>query len=419
MSTTNQNSLLRFTTAGSVDDGKSTLIGRLLYDSKSIFEDQLEAVENSSRKKGLENADLSLLTDGLRAEREQGITIDVAYRYFATPRRKFIIADTPGHVQYTRNMVTGASTADLAIILIDARHGLVEQTHRHSFIASLLGIKHLVVCVNKMDLVDFNEDAYQTITSAFRNFSSRLDIPDIKFIPISALLGDNVVEASAKMPWYEGGTLLSHLEEVHVGSDRNLQDCRFPIQYVIRPQTDEARDFRGYAGRIASGVFKVGDEVVALPSGMQSRVKEIFVGADAVERAFPPQSVTITLESDIDLSRGDMLVRENNQPQSLQEIDAQLCWMGEEALNPGVRYIVRHGTTEVKSMIREVLYKVDINTLHRNEDDEQVGMNDIARVRLRTASPLLADDYRRNRTTGSFILIDPGTNLTVAAGFIS
>jgi sulfate adenylyltransferase subunit 1 len=419
MSTTNQNSLLRFTTAGSVDDGKSTLIGRLLYDSKSIFEDQLEAVENSSRKKGLENADLSLLTDGLRAEREQGITIDVAYRYFATPRRKFIIADTPGHVQYTRNMVTGASTADLAIILIDARHGLVEQTHRHSFIASLLGIKHLVVCVNKMDLVDFNEDAYQTITSAFRSFSSRLDIPDIKFIPISALLGDNVVGASANMPWYEGGTLLSHLEEVHVGSDRNLQDCRFPIQYVIRPQTDEARDFRGYAGRIASGVFKVGDEVVALPSGMQSRVKEIFVGADAVERAFPPQSVTITLESDIDLSRGDMLVRENNQPQNLQEIDAQLCWMGEEGLNPGVRYIVRHGTTEVKSMIREVLYKVDINTLHRNEDDKQVGMNDIARVRLRTASPLLVDDYRRNRTTGSFILIDPGTNLTVAAGFIS
>ena len=419
MSTTNQNSLLRFTTAGSVDDGKSTLIGRLLYDSKSIFEDQLEAVENSSRKKGLENADLSLLTDGLRAEREQGITIDVAYRYFATPRRKFIIADTPGHVQYTRNMVTGASTADLAIILIDARHGLVEQTHRHSFIASLLGIKHLVVCVNKMDLVDFNEDAYQTITSAFRNFSSRLDIPDIKFIPISALLGDNVVEASVNMRWYEVGTLLSHLEEVHVGSDRNLQDCRFPIQYIIRPQTDEARDFRGYAGRIASGVFKVGDEVVALPSGIQSRVKEIFVGADAVERAFPPQSVTITLESDIDLSRGDMLVRENNQPQSLQEIDAQLCWMGEEGLNPGVRYIVRHGTTEVKSIIREVLYKVDINTLHRNEDDKQIGMNDIARVRLRTASPLLADDYRRNRTTGSFILIDPGTNLTVAAGFIS
>ncbi len=419
MSTTNQNSLLRFTTAGSVDDGKSTLIGRLLYDSKSIFEDQLEAVENSSRKKGLENTDLSLLTDGLRAEREQGITIDVAYRYFATPRRKFIIADTPGHVQYTRNMVTGASTADLAIILIDARQGLVEQTHRHSFIASLLGIKHLVVCVNKMDLVEFNEDTYQSITSAYRNFSSRLDIPDIKFIPISALLGDNVVEASANMPWYEGGTLLSHLEEVHIGSDRNLQDCRFPIQYVIRPQTDEARDFRGYAGRVASGVFKVGDEVVGLPSGMQTRVKEIFVGTEAVERAFPPQSVTITLEDDIDLSRGDMLVRENNQPQSVQELDAQICWMGEEGMNPSVRYIVRHGTTEIKSMIREVLYKVDINTLHRNEDDKQVGMNDIARIRFRAASPLLADDYRRNRTTGSFILIDPGTNLTVAAGFIS
>lgn len=414
-----QNSLLRFTTAGSVDDGKSTLIGRLLYDSKSIFEDQLEAVETSSKKKGLEGADLSLLTDGLRAEREQGITIDVAYRYFATPKRKFIIADTPGHVQYTRNMVTGASTADLAIILIDARHGMMEQTHRHSFIASLLGIKHLVVCVNKMDLVDFNEDKYQQITSAYRNFASRLDIPDIKFIPISALLGDNVVDASTQMPWYTGTTLLQHLEEVHVGGDRNLQDCRFPIQYVIRPQIDRARDFRGYAGRIASGVFKVGDDIVALPSGMGSKIKAIFVGAQSIEAAFPPQSVTITLETDIDLSRGDMMVRANNQPESLQELDAQVCWMGDEPLNPGIRYIVRHGTSEIKSMIREVLYKVDINTLHRNEEDKSIGMNDIARIRLRTASPLLADDYRRNRTTGSFILIDPGTNLTVAAGFIS
>ena len=414
-----QNSLLRFTTAGSVDDGKSTLIGRLLYDSKSIFEDQLEAVETSSKKKGLEGADLSLLTDGLRAEREQGITIDVAYRYFATPKRKFIIADTPGHVQYTRNMVTGASTADLAIILIDARHGMMEQTHRHSFIASLLGIKHLVVCVNKMDLVDFNEDKYQQITSAYRNFASRLDIPDIKFIPISALLGDNVVDASTQMPWYTGTTLLQHLEEVHVGGDRNLQDCRFPIQYVIRPQIDGARDFRGYAGRIASGVFKVGDDIVALPSGMGSKIKAIFVGAQSIEAAFPPQSVTITLETDIDLSRGDMMVRANNQPESLQDLDAQVCWMGDEPLNPGIRYIVRHGTSEVKSMIREVLYKVDINTLHRNEEDKSIGMNDIARIRLRTASPLLADDYRRNRTTGSFILIDPGTNLTVAAGFIS
>jgi sulfate adenylyltransferase subunit 1 len=414
-----QNSLLRFTTAGSVDDGKSTLIGRLLYDSKSIFEDQLEAVETSSKKKGLEGADLSLLTDGLRAEREQGITIDVAYRYFATPKRKFIIADTPGHVQYTRNMVTGASTADLAIILIDARHGMMEQTHRHSFIASLLGIKHLVVCVNKMDLVDFNEDKYQQITSAYRNFASRLDIPDIKFIPISALLGDNVVDASTQMPWYTGTTLLQHLEEVHVGGDRNLQDCRFPIQYVIRPQIDGARDFRGYAGRIASGVFKVGDDIVALPSGMGSKIKAIFVGAQSIEAAFPPQSVTITLETDIDLSRGDMMVRANNQPESLQELDAQVCWMGDEPLNPGIRYIVRHRTSEIKSMIREVLYKVDINTLHRNEEDKSIGMNDIARIRLRTASPLLADDYRRNRTTGSFILIDPGTNLTVAAGFIS
>jgi sulfate adenylyltransferase subunit 1 len=414
-----QNSLLRFTTAGSVDDGKSTLIGRLLYDSKSIFEDQLEAVETSSKKKGLEGADLSLLTDGLRAEREQGITIDVAYRYFATPKRKFIIADTPGHVQYTRNMVTGASTADLAIILIDARHGMMEQTHRHSFIASLLGIKHLVVCVNKMDLVDFNEDKYQQITAAYRNFASRLDIPDIKFIPISALLGDNVVDASTQMHWYTGTTLLQHLEEVHVGGDRNLQDCRFPIQYVIRPQIDGARDFRGYAGRIASGVFKVGDDIVALPSGMGSKIKEIFVGAQSIEAAFPPQSVTITLETDIDLSRGDMMVRANNQPESLQEIDAQVCWMGDEPLNPGIRYIVRHGTSKIKSMIREVLYKVDISTLHRNEEDKSIGMNDIARIKLRTASPLLVDDYRRNRTTGSFVLIDPNSNLTVAAGFIS
>ena len=414
----NQNSLLRFTTAGSVDDGKSTLIGRLLYDSKSIFEDQMQAIEQSSRNKGLETADLSLLTDGLRSEREQGITIDVAYRYFATPKRKFIIADTPGHVQYTRNMVTGASTADLAIILIDARHGLMEQTHRHSFIASLLGIKHIVVCVNKMDLVEFAEERYNEITSAYRNFSARLDIPDIKFIPISALLGDNVVDASEHMPWYEGGSLLHHLENVHVGSDRNMQDCRFPVQYVIRPQLDGVRDFRGYAGRVASGVFKVGDAIIALPSGTKSNVKEIFIGERSVDQAFPPQSVTITLTDDIDLSRGDMLARENNQPESVQELDVQICWMGDQPLNPAIRYTVRHGTTEVKSMIREVLYKLDINTLHRNEDDVTIGMNDIARIRLRTASPLLVDDYRRNRTTGSFILIEPGTNLTVAAGFI-
>jgi sulfate adenylyltransferase subunit 1 len=415
---TNENSLLRFTTAGSVDDGKSTLIGRLLYDSKSIFEDQLEAVETSSKKKGLETADLSLLTDGLRAEREQGITIDVAYRYFATPRRKFIIADTPGHIQYTRNMVTGASTADLAVILIDARHGMVEQTHRHSFIASLLGIKHLVVCVNKMDLVDFSEDRFREIVENYRSFAARLDVPDIKFIPISALLGDNVVDDSARTPWYKGGTLLEHLEEVHVGGDRNLQDCRMPIQYVIRPQRDEARDFRGYAGRVASGVFKVGDEVIALPSGLQSHIKEIFVGDKSIERAFPPQSVTITLTDNIDLSRGDMLVREHNQPESVQELDARICWVNEEPLNPSVRYIVRHTTREVKAMIREVMYKIDINTLHRNEEDLHIGVNDIARIKLRVAAPLLVDDYRRNRTTGSFILVDPGTNLTVGAGFI-
>ena len=415
---TNENSLLRFTTAGSVDDGKSTLIGRLLYDSKSIFEDQLEAVETSSKKKGLETADLSLLTDGLRAEREQGITIDVAYRYFATPRRKFIIADTPGHIQYTRNMVTGASTADLAVILIDARHGMVEQTHRHSFIASLLGIKHLVVCVNKMDLVDFSEDRFREIVENYRSFAARLDVPDIKFIPISALLGDNVVDDSARTPWYKGGTLLEHLEEVHVGGDRNLQDCRMPIQYVIRPQRDEARDFRGYAGRVASGVFKAGDEVIALPSGLKSHIKEIFVGDKSIERAFPPQSVTITLTDNIDLSRGDMLVREHNQPESVQELDARICWVNEEPLNPSVRYIVRHTTREVKAMIREVMYKIDINTLHRNEEDLHIGVNDIARIKLRVAAPLLVDDYRRNRTTGSFILVDPGTNLTVGAGFI-
>jgi sulfate adenylyltransferase subunit 1 len=316
-------------------------------------------------------------------------------------------------------MVTGASTADLAIILIDARHGMMEQTHRHSFIASLLGIKHLVVCVNKMDLAEFAENRYNEITRAFRNFSSRLDVPDIKFIPISALLGDNVVDASANMPWYTGGTLLQHLEDVHVGSDRNLQDCRFPVQYVIRPQLNESRDFRGYAGRIASGVFKVGDEVVALPSGMKSHVKEIFIGEKSVAQAYPPQSVTMTLSDDIDLSRGDMIVRENNQPESVQELDAQICWMGDHPLNPATRYIVRHGTSEVKSMIREVLYKMDINTLHRDEIDKNIGMNDIARIRLRTASPLLVDEYRRNRTTGSFVLIDPNSNLTVAAGFIS
>lgn len=413
-----ENSLLRFTTAGSVDDGKSTLIGRLLYDSKSIFEDQLEQVRATSANKGLETVDLSLLTDGLRAEREQGITIDVAYRYFATPKRKFIIADTPGHIQYTRNMVTGASTADLAVVLIDARHGLMEQTNRHSFIASLLGIKHLVVCVNKMDLVEYSQSRFRTIVDEFRSFSSRLDVPDIKFIPISALLGDNVVDPSEKMPWFAGGTLLNHLEEVHVGGDRNLQDCRFPVQFVVRPQTNEHRDFRGYAGRIASGIFKPGDKVIALPSGRSSRIDKIFIGERSVEKAFPPLSVTMTLQDDIDLSRGDMLVRENNQPAPSQELDVRICWLSDSPLNTRSRYIVRHTTQEHKAMVKAVLYKIDINTLHRDEEDLAVGMNDIARVRIRTASPLLADPYRQNRTTGSFILIDETTNLTVAAGFI-
>ena len=410
--------LLRFITAGSVDDGKSTLIGRLLYDSKTIFEDQLDSIEEASAQRGTDGADLSLLTDGLRAEREQGITIDVAYRYFATPKRKFIIADAPGHIQYTRNMVTGASTADLAIVLVDARAGLLEQTHRHSFIAHLLGIKHMVVCVNKMDLVGWKEERYEEIVDAFRSFSSRLDIPDIRFIPISALQGDNVVDASVNTPWYDGPTLLNHLEQVHVAADRNLQDCRFPVQYVIRPQTDAHRDFRGYAGRVTGGVFKVGDKVLALPSGIASRVKSIAIGEAPVEQAFPPQSVVMTLEDDIDLSRGDMLVRENNQPESTQDLDVRVCWLSDRPMRPGAKFELRHTSREVKAVVKEVVYKLDINTLHRMEDDLEVGMNDIARMRIRTSAPVLVDDYRRNRATGSFILVDPTTRLTVAAGVI-
>ena len=416
--TSDHNGLLRFTTAGSVDDGKSTLIGRLLYDSKSIFEDQLEAVESASSQKGIDGTDLSLLTDGLKAEREQGITIDVAYRYFATPKRKFIIADTPGHIQYTRNMVTGASTADLAIILIDARHGLLEQTHRHSFIASLLGLQHVVVCVNKMDLVEYSEDRFNEIVAAYKEFSSRLDITDIKFIPISALHGDNVVESSENTPWYGGGTLLHHLETVHVGADRNLQDCRFPIQYVIRPQTDAHRDFRGYAGRVASGVFKVGDEVVAMPSGQTSKIKEIFVGDTQVEKAFPPLSVAMTLEDDIDLSRGDMLARPNNQPSKSKLLDAKICWLSETPLNLGTKYILRHTSSESQSRIAKIHHEIDINTLHRVEGVSEISVNAIARIQIKTASEVLVDDYRRNKTTGSFLLIDPSTHQTVAAGVI-
>lgn len=410
--------LLRFTTAGSVDDGKSTLIGRLLYDSKSIFEDQMDALERSSKLTGDGHLNLALLTDGLRAEREQGITIDVAYRYFATPKRKFIIADTPGHIQYTRNMVTGASTSNLAIILIDARMGVVEQTCRHSFIASLLGIKHLVLCINKMDLVEYREDIYNEIKKNYEVFSSKLGIPDVRFIPISALKGDNVVDKSTNMDWYDGPTLLYVLENVHISSDENLTDCRFPVQRVIRPQSDKFHDFRGYAGRVEGGIFKPGDEVMSLPSGFTSRIKSIHNFDKEVEEAFPPMSVVMTLEDDIDISRGDMIVRPNNQPSVGQDIELMVCWLSEKKLSPRGRYIIRHTTKEAKCVVREVRYKVNINNLHRIEDDLEIGLNDIGRIQIRTTSPLFYDSYKKNRLTGSLILIDEGTNNTVGAGMI-
>jgi sulfate adenylyltransferase subunit 1 len=411
--------LLRFTTAGSVDDGKSTLIGRLLYDSKSIFEDQLEAMEESSRRRGDENVNLALLTDGLKAEREQGITIDVAYRYFATPKRKFIIADTPGHTQYTRNMVTGASTANLAIILIDARKGVIEQTKRHSFIANLLRIQHLVIAVNKMDLVDYSQEVYNKIIQDYRDFASRLDnIVEITDIPISALNGDNVVDKSENMPWYQGPTFLYHLEHVYVGGEENHVDARFPVQWVIRPMSDEWHDFRGYAGRVAGGVFKPGDEVTVLPSGFKTRVKAIHSPDGELEEAFAPQSVCITLTEEIDISRGDTLVKSNNPPLVEQDIEAMICWFSSKPMPPKAKLIVRHTTQETKAIIQDVKYHVDINTLHKIEGVTGFSMNDIGRITLRTAIPLIHDSYRRNRTTGSFILIDPGTNETVAAGMI-
>jgi sulfate adenylyltransferase subunit 1 len=410
--------LLRFTTAGSVDDGKSTLIGRLLYDSKSIFEDQLEALERLSESRGQTGTDLAMLTDGLRAEREQGITIDVAYRYFATPKRKFIVADTPGHIQYTRNMVTGASTANLAIILIDARKGILEQTHRHSFIASLLRIRHLIVCVNKMDLVDYSQEVFDNIVEEYKAFASRLDVPDIRFIPVSALQGDNVVDKSTNMPWYDGAALLSTLETTYIGSDVNHVDPRFPVQYVIRPQTTEWHDYRGFAGRVASGVFKPGDEIVALPSGFTSRIKSITTMTDDVKEAFSPMSIALTLEDEIDISRGDMLAKPNNMPTTTQDLDVMLCWFHEKPLAPNGRYHLRHTTREAKALIKEVRYKIDINTLHKNEKDLVLGMNDIGRVRLRTTVPLFADPYSSNRNTGSLILIDEQSNNTVAAGMI-
>jgi len=418
MSIQQNNQLLRFTTAGSVDDGKSTLIGRLLYDSKSIFEDQIEAVKLSSEKKGFDYVDLSLLTDGLKSEREQGITIDVAYRYFATPKRKFIIADTPGHIQYTRNMVTGASTANLAIILVDARKGLLEQTYRHSFIASLLKIPHVVVCVNKMDLVGYDEDVYNRIVQEYRAFSSKLDINDVQFVPISALKGDNVVERSLNMSWYEGSTLLYHLEHVHIASDYNHIDCRFPIQMVIRPHTLEHQDFRGYAGRIEGGIFRPGDKVKVLPSGFTSRIKTIELDGEKIEEAFSPMSVTMTLEDEIDISRGDMIVRPNNKPDVTQDLELMVCWMNQRKLKAHEKLILKHTTKDCQAMVKEIQYKVDVNTLHRIENISEIGMNDIARLAIRTAQPVFKDAYRRNRQTGSVILIDPNTNETVGAGMV-
>ena len=410
--------LLRFTTAGSVDDGKSTLIGRLLYDSKSIFEDQLEMLEETSQRRGDEGINLALLTDGLRAEREQGITIDVAYRYFATPKRKFIIADTPGHIQYTRNMVTGASTANLAILLIDARHGVVEQTCRHAFIASLLQIPHIVVCINKMDLVDYKEETYNKIKEDFKAFSSKLEIQDIHFVPISALHGDNVVDRSTNMYWYEGSTLLHLLENVHIGSDHNHVDCRFPVQFVVRPQTKEYPDYRGYAGRISGGVFKPGDEVMVLPSGFTSKIKSIDTMDGSVAEAFAPMSVCMTLEDELDISRGDMIVRENNSPKVEQDIDLMICWMNEKKIIPRGKYGIKHTSKYARCIIKEVKYKMNINNLHRIDDDKEINLNDIARISIRTTAPLFFDEYRRNRNTGSVILIDEATNETVAAGMI-
>jgi sulfate adenylyltransferase subunit 1 len=410
--------LLRFTTAGSVDDGKSTLIGRLLYDSKSIFQDQLEAVEESSKSKGFDYVDLSLLTDGLKSEREQGITIDVAYRYFATPKRKFIIADTPGHIQYTRNMVTGASTANLAIILIDARKGMLEQTHRHAFIASLLRIPHAIVCVNKMDLVDYSEDVYDGIVADFNAFSSKLDIKDIQFIPISALNGDNVVNRSTNMDWYQGSTLMYHLETVHISSDHNLVDCRFPIQSVIRPHTLDYQDYRGFAGRIDGGVFKPGDRVKSLPSGFVTTIKTIELNGEPIKEAFSPMSVTMTLEDEIDNSRGDMIVRENNVPEIGQDLEVLVTWMSTKPIQARTKVVIKHTTNECVGMVKELKYKIDINTLHRIEDIDKVEMNEIARLSIRTAKPVFYDVYKKNRQTGSIIIIDEQTNETIGAVMI-
>ena len=410
--------LLRFTTAGSVDDGKSTLIGRLLYDSKAIFEDQIQNLQEVNEQRGEEGINLALLTDGLRSEREQGITIDVAYRYFATPKRKFIIADTPGHIQYTRNMVTGASTANLALLLIDARHGVIEQTKRHAFIASLLQIPHVAVCVNKMDLVDFSKDEFEKIKSDFKKFASKLEIKDVNFIPISALKGDNVVDRSKNMDWYEGSTLIHLLENIHIGSDLNHVDCRFPVQRVIRPQSKNYPDYRGYAGRIEGGVFKTGDEILTLPSGKKSTIKSIDTFNGEINEAFSPMSVCITLNDNIDISRGDMLVRTNNQPQISQDIEVMICWMNERKLTPKGKYTIRHTSQTTRCIIKEIKYKIDINSLHRMEQENELSMNDIGRISIKTTKPLFFDSYRRNRNTGSIILVNEATNETVGAGMI-
>ncbi len=410
--------LLRFTTAGSVDDGKSTLIGRLLYDSKSIFEDQYEQIKATSERRGEEEVNLALLTDGLKSEREQGITIDVAYRYFATPKRKFIIADTPGHIQYTRNMVTGASTANVALILIDARNGVIEQTKRHAIIASLLQIPHLVVCVNKMDLVDYKEEAYEKIKDDFSEFASKLDVKDVDFIPISALKGDNVVHKSEKMDWFGGTTLMYYLENVHIGSDHNLIDVRFPVQFVIRPYNDEYHDYRGYSGRVAGGSLRKGDEVMVLPSGFTSKIKKIDSFDGELSEAFPPMSVTVLLEDNIDISRGDMIVRVNNLPDNSQDIDIMISWFSEKPLALNGKYTILHTTKEARCIVKDIKYRLDINTLSRDLEDKEIKMNDIARISLRTTLPLFTDPYRQNRITGSIILVDEGTNKTVGAGMI-
>ncbi len=411
--------MLRLATAGSVDDGKSTLIGRLLYDSKSIFEDQYAAIERTSAQRGDQYTNLALLTDGLRAEREQGITIDVAYRYFATPRRKFIIADTPGHVQYTRNMVTGASTANVALILVDARKGVLEQSRRHAFLASLLRVPHLVLCINKMDLVDWSVDRFEEIRTEFRNFAAKLDIADLTTIPVSALNGDNVVDRSANSPWYEGSSLLHHLEEVHIASDRNLIDVRFPVQYVLRPQDPRWHDYRAYAGTVAGGILKPGDEVVVLPSGLSTRISAIDTFDGPVGEAFPAMSVAIRLADDLDVSRGDMLCRPHNQPRVAQDVEAMVCWLADgSALRSGNRYGIKHTTRSARAVVKELEYRLDVNTLHRQEGVDALSLNEIGRVRLRTTAPIFLDEYRRNRTTGSFLLIDEATGATVAAGMV-